>query len=257
MTRTARKPPRRAQAARREEAMTTILDAAEALFAEHGRDGVTVRALAEAADVDAPLVHYYFDDLEGVYRAVFLRKSTEINRIRNQAMDDYLAVHGKQPSIQGAFDTFLQPAFNTIAADPKYWLNFATMVSYANSSRFHGRQYMREFDTTVQRFLDLLMRLAPDVPPAEIYWFYHLMSGSLAMCLAQTGRIDILSRGLCKSADLMAVLEPMTLVYRAGFEALRARHAKAARAGGASQRRRRARKSPAARTKRPEQGGDD
>lgn len=218
---------RRAQADRREETQTVILDAAERLFADHGRDGVTVRMLAEGAQVNATLVHYYFEDLEGVYRAVFKRKSDVINRIRNECMDEYLAACGKKPTIEGAFEVFIRPVFQTMSADPEYWSSYAAIIGLATSSRSQGRDYMREaHDGTVHRFIDLLMQLAPEVPRDEIYWFYHLLSGSLAVTLGQTGRIDGLSRGLCKSTDMMAAVEPMIRVFTAGFRETQARFAK-------------------------------
>lgn len=37
-----------------------ILDAAEALFAEHGYDGVTLRQIATQASVDVALANYHF-----------------------------------------------------------------------------------------------------------------------------------------------------------------------------------------------------
>lgn len=105
---------------------------------------------------------------------------------------------------------FLRPVFETISGNSKYWANFAAIVGYATSSRHQGRDYMRaSFDVTVHRFIEMLIKLAPQVPREEIYWFYHLLSGSLAVAVAQTGRIDILSGGLCKSTALMSVLEPM------------------------------------------------
>lgn len=46
-----------------------ILTAARAVFAEHGYDKTTVRAIAGAADVDAALVHHYFGAKEQVFEA--------------------------------------------------------------------------------------------------------------------------------------------------------------------------------------------
>ena len=222
-----KKTPRRAQEERREEAMTTILDAAEKLFADHGRDGVTVRMLGDAAGVAPALIHYYFEDLEGTYRAVFKRKSDVINQIRNRSMDEYLAAHGGKPTVAGAFEAFVRPVFETISADPAYWGNYAAIIGFATASRTQGREYMRAaHDATVHRFIELLMKIAPEVPRVEIYLFYHLLSGSLAVTLAQTGRLDSLSRGLCSSTDMMSILEPTIRVFTAGFEATRAKFAK-------------------------------
>ncbi len=230
--------------------MALILDAAEKLFAQRGREGVTIRAVAHGADVDSALVHYYFEDIDGVFHAVFQRKSVVINAIRNKAMDNYLAEHGDDLTIEGVFDVFLRPVFQAIAENPKYWANYAAIVSYTvslrrdytSSSRFGGRELMREtFDVAVQRFVDMLKTLAPDAPLEEIYWFYHHVAGSLALALAQTGRIDSLSGGLCKSSDMMAILDSMVRVFSAGFEAVKARSG-AARSGiarsGAPRRRR-------------------
>ncbi|NGY03274.1 TetR/AcrR family transcriptional regulator [Solimonas terrae] len=232
IAKTARRLPRPAKtkSERREEAMTRILDSAEKLFAQDGRNGVTVRALAKEAAVDPGLVHYYFENMDGVFRAVFRRKSVIVNAIRNEAMDAYLAEHGDAPTVDGAFEVFLRPMFETIWKDPTYWTNYVAIVSHANSSPFGGAEAMREaFDFTVGRFIDLLKRVAPHVPPQEIYWFYHLMSGSVTLTLAQTGRIDVLSGGLCKSTDMKSAFDSMKQVFSGGFETVMARHAKTAK----------------------------
>ncbi|MES2489704.1 MAG: TetR/AcrR family transcriptional regulator [Pseudomonadota bacterium] len=220
-----KKPRARPKAEQREETKAVILDAAEKLFAMHGRDGVTLRAIATASNVDTALVHYHFSDLEGVFGAVLMRKSEEINNLRNRAMDDYLAVHGSQPSVEGVFDAFLRPMFGTIASDTAYWGHYAAIIGHINSSRVHSRTYMNDtFNTTVHRFIEVLIQLAPNVPKARIYWLYHLISGSLTLSFAQTGRIDNLSKGLCDSSDLPAILESMTQTYVGGFNDLRARY---------------------------------
>lgn len=54
-------------AARSKEA---LLDAAAVLFAERGYVGTSLRAVAEKAGVDAALVARYFDNKEGLFRAV-------------------------------------------------------------------------------------------------------------------------------------------------------------------------------------------
>lgn len=47
-----------------------LLEAAKKLFAKHGFDGTTVRALADEAGVNFALVNYYFESKDGLYRAV-------------------------------------------------------------------------------------------------------------------------------------------------------------------------------------------
>lgn len=214
-----------ANAERREGAKTAILDSAEKLFALHGRDGVTIRAVAAESGFDPAMVHYYFDDLEGVFRAVWLRKSEIINAVRNKALDDYLAAHGDRLTVEGAFEAFLRTTFDYLASDPAYWSNYSRIVSHVISSHYQDRDYMRDaFNVTVHRFIDVLKQLAPNVPPANIYWFFQQLSGSIAMAIAQTGRIDTLSGGLCRSTDMAAACDSMITVYVGGFKALQSRY---------------------------------
>jgi hypothetical protein len=63
--------------------------------------------------------------------------------------------------------------------------------------------------------------VSPDTPERQLFWFYHLLSGALTLSLAQTGRIDVLSDGLCKSSEMVAICDAMEAVFTGGFEAIR------------------------------------
>lgn len=59
-----------ATAAQGPEAPAAILAAAAELFAAQGFSGVTVKAIAAKAKVNSALLYYYYEDKEGLYRAV-------------------------------------------------------------------------------------------------------------------------------------------------------------------------------------------
>ena len=228
-TETAKKPRlRKAQTERREEATGVILDAAEHLFAHHGRDGVTLKAIAKAAKVDAALIHYYFGDKDGVLRAVWTRRTAILNPIREAAMDAYEKRVGGRLEIEGVLDVFLRPIFDTAFDNGEGWANFAAIAGATNASRFGGADLMDEFfDPIVERFVGMLRRVSPATPDRDLYWFMHLLSGALTQSLAQTGRIDTLSGGLCKSSDMASVLDTMIAVFSQGFAAVKAKEVKA------------------------------
>lgn len=54
-------------------APTTILDAAERLFAERGFRATTIQELGKASGLSPALIYYYYHDKAGLYRAVISR----------------------------------------------------------------------------------------------------------------------------------------------------------------------------------------
>ena len=88
----------------------------------------------------------------------------------------------------------------------------------------------QHFDPLVGKFIAVLREALPDCSAREVYWGYQFLTGALTLTFAETGRIDTLSGGLCKSSDLDSVHERLA-PYVAGFRALCAR-ANAAGAAG-------------------------
>ncbi len=54
-----------------------LLEAAELEFAAHGYQGARLRNIAKLAGVQPALIHHYFDDKEGLYRAMLDRALSE------------------------------------------------------------------------------------------------------------------------------------------------------------------------------------
>src|SRR5579863_3717411 len=61
---------------------TRLLDAAERLFGEHGYNGVGMRALADAAQVNLAATTYHFGSKKGLYVETFLRRFRTVNARR-------------------------------------------------------------------------------------------------------------------------------------------------------------------------------
>src|SRR5208282_3003316 len=72
----------------------------------------------------------------------------------------------------------------------------------------------------VDKFIAVLREALPGCPAREVYWGYQFLTGALTLTFAETGRIDTLSGGLCKSSDLDSVHERLAPYVAAGFRAL-------------------------------------
>src|SRR6516225_5852882 len=84
-----------------------LLDAAEALYAENGFDGVALRALTQRAGTNLGSVNYYFGSKENLFRDVVGRRLRPINARRLQALETALAKAGANPpKLEEVLDAF-------------------------------------------------------------------------------------------------------------------------------------------------------
>lgn len=67
-----------------------ILDAAEQEFARHGLKGARMSAIADLAEVTTATLHYYFENKEGLYKAVLQRPVDEVQAILDRINLDTL-----------------------------------------------------------------------------------------------------------------------------------------------------------------------
>lgn len=201
-----------------------ILDAAEALFAGHGFHGVTVRQVARQAGVDPALLHYYFDSKRGLFDAAFLRRAAILNDERLAALDSYEREAGEQMTAEGCLEAFLRPVMDWWAKGGPGWKSYFRLVALANNTPAWGGETMgRYFDPVIQRFIDLLRRVLPEARDDDLYWSWHFVSGALTHAFAETGRIDKLSGGLCRSDDVEAIRARMAPFMAAAIERIAGR----------------------------------
>jgi len=196
-----------------------ILDAAEELFARHGIYGVTMREIAELADVDTALLHYYFDSKRGVFDAVFARRCDVLNSERMLEMDRYEAQAGDAVTVEGIIAAYLRPMFSLNRQGGQGWRNFCAFVTHLDSTEL-AEIFAKKFDPVLRRLIALLHRALPEAEEADLFWSYHMFSGSLMLVNAANGSIENLSGGLCRSDDFEAI-EPRLVSYSAeGFRAV-------------------------------------
>ncbi len=208
-------PPARRGARTREK----LLDAAELLFAARGFHGVTVREISREADVDPALVTYYFGGKRELFDAVLLRRAEELNDIRMQELDACLKSAGPDsPSVETVIAAFTHPLLERSANGGPGWKAYFGLIAQINNSPEWGGVVMtRFFDPIAERFLEVLRSCLPGCSEEDLFWSYHFLSGALVLTFAETGRIDHLSRGVCRSSDLESVHQRLPAFIAAGF----------------------------------------
>lgn len=199
----------------------SILDAAEDLFSKHGFYGVTIREVAREAGVDTALVHYYFGAKRGLFDSVFLRRAEVWNNERVEAINRYALEHAGAMTLEGLFEAFLRPPFQWSLKGGPGWKHYSALVAQTNANpTFGGETMARYYDPAIRRLIELIKAILPDAADVDLYWAYHNLSGALTLTLGETGRLDRLSGGLCRSGDLETAGDYIVRFAAAGFRAV-------------------------------------
>jgi len=178
-----------------------ILDVSERLFARHGYDGVTLRTVAREAGVDLALINYYFGPKQQLFDTVFQRRARILNDDRLKALNAARAESDPVP------------------LENQGWRNYCALLAYVNTSPVWGPVLMsRHFDAPMETFVEALSAALPNTERADLYWCYHFMSGAMTLTFANTGRINAMSGGLCRSDDFQTAYDRMIPFVVAGFE---------------------------------------
>lgn len=167
--------------------------------------------------------NYYFGPKKELFDAVFIRRAKIVNLWREEALKAAIeAAKPQPPTAEAIIRAYLEPMLKGPHLEDQGWKNYYALVAYVNNSPGWGGRLMAEhFDPLIRQFLDALRLSLPGMNEKDLYWGYQCFSGALTLTLAQTGRIDHLSGGVCLSDDLADACEHMVHFIAGGFEAAR------------------------------------
>ena len=196
-----------------------ILDAAEMLFAEHGFDGVSLRQITALADVELALANYHFGPKQALFVAVITRRADELNALRLQRLQALPA----PPTVEGLIDAFARPFLEKSVGGGPGWKSYARLIAQtANAARWTSAIMTAQFDPIAEVFIAGMAHALPRARHEDLYWGFHFLVGAMTMIFAETGRIDVLSKGLCRGDDLEATYARLVPFMAAGYRALAA-----------------------------------
>lgn len=150
-----------------------LLDVAERLFAEHGVDAVSVRAINAAAGFGPAAVNYHFGTKRDLLAAVVNRRFAPV--VADQVARLEMVEGGPRPTTEQLVEVIARAFFDLLAAAPvagARWMRVVTELVHANDrlvtrrgrrDRFEERlmvQLQRRHPTLDATFLEPRWRLA-------------------------------------------------------------------------------------------------
>lgn len=213
-----------------------IIDAAERLFAEHGVEQTSMRAITRAAEVNVAAIHYHFGTRDELLRAVLDRTVRPLNERRLALLDQALdAADDGRPSIRSILAAFIRPDIEAIEGLRDRGVEIARFLGrvYAAPAPTIERIMGAQFHAVSARFLEELGRSLPQVAHDDLTYALRIVVGVLVAFFANAtprGR-----RGDLDTTDVDVTVERLLDFVVPGFVALptRPRAAPTCRAEGA------------------------
>ena len=187
--RTSAKPP----TAERPDRRAAILLAAEQLFAEHGYHAVSIRQIAQKAEVPLALVGYYFGQKHELFHAIFEHwRGTIGERLALLAQAEASTRDGQY--LHRIVQAFVAPvlALRASSEGEYYALLVARELLYRTPAT---EQVLADyFDPMASAFIDALQAACPGNTRAQAAWAYQFAMGALLHHLIDH-RVQRLSQG--------------------------------------------------------------
>jgi AcrR family transcriptional regulator len=198
-----------------------ILDAAERVFANSGYEGAGMRKISVEAGVAQALIHYHFDTKERLFEEVVARRSQEINQLREKRLAA-LFEESNSPVLEDIADVLLRPTIEVGHRLAHSANDFARiLVTIANSADQRSKELAEQYyDPMARRFIAAFEKTTPGLGHENAVWAYMFAIGVGMTMMAQTGRPQRLSGGLCDDSDVEAMLARIIPFITAGIRAV-------------------------------------
>jgi AcrR family transcriptional regulator len=205
----------------------SLMDAAEALFAERDFDSVSTRDISGRAKVNLALVHYYFGTKEKLFRRVLSRRVEELSRRRIELLEARRKSSRPIPVEQIA-EAFVLPLLEFATAGDRGWKNYIRLNGRVASSQKYLKMAGNLYDPVARMFIDELGRTFVRASRRDIEWGFLFMVSAMSGAFGSVGRIERLSEGQERSTDLRKAYAVLIPFIAAGLAAIgksgRAKH---------------------------------
>jgi AcrR family transcriptional regulator len=187
-----------------EKTRVQILDAAEKLFAENGPEAVSIRAIAEGANVNLGAVNYHFVTKERLFEEVFRRRVVPLNEERIALLDaaEKRAGANVALSLETIIEAFVSPSLKLAVESAGHARAMVVMqfLSHAFSSPNESAFLAKYYEPLRSRFIVAFMRALPDLTIHDILWRYNFLVGSLVYAMGGPSRMTRLPQMMSAKA---------------------------------------------------------
>lgn len=155
--------------AMKKDTKTTIMDTAEIMMAEHGVQGISIRAILSEAGANSAALHYHFNSREGLIEAMIGRYG-RIPAARRLEMIDSFDDSGRAPTPVDIVNIIVDPMIDLLEQKGEAGRRFIRFIARLQSDRtpLHIEQERKHYPEMRARMEAMLQQACPNVPKAEL-----------------------------------------------------------------------------------------
>ena len=168
---------------------SSLLDAAEELFARRGFAGASVRAITAAAGCDLGSVRYHFGSKASLFAAVLRRGIEPVCRERLRRLSELESPEQESPRLEPILEAFVRPAVEALC-DPASGERWARLAAWARvdpaAFAVPGAELLTEVNAGYARALE---RALPALPAEEVACRFFFLFGAQVNTLIDAVRL--------------------------------------------------------------------
>ena len=148
----------------RPSARDKLLDCAERLFAEHGLEGVSLRAINAEAGLSPAALHYHFGTQQALVEALLDRQMPALMERRRRLLDA-LDDRPEPPTTRDVLSALIRPQVELLAEGGESGLRYMRLIHRLQADGDLDPQFVMErWPGGVDRLVPLLRKASPSLP---------------------------------------------------------------------------------------------
>lgn len=179
-----------------------------------------MRMITATAGVNLAAVNYHFGSKEELFHRVFHRRLMQLNAARIEALDMLEATPDQPLTARAILQAFFGPALTMVQDSVHGGAVFMRLLgrSYTAPAQFVGEFMAAEYDKVMKRYLAAAYRAMPKVPPAELAWRLHFMTGAATYAISGVDALALVTGE--GDRDPHRVMERLITFFLEGLEAI-------------------------------------
>jgi AcrR family transcriptional regulator len=199
-----------------------LLRAAEACFADHGFNGVSLRQITRKAGVNLAAVNYHFSSKKELWLEVMKQRTELLNAGRKQMLAEARAATpaGQPLPVEKLCEAFLLPIARVWRKGRGSNAVLARMISrvFTDPKTLRDEHRRRNLDQVIGEFRATLGESLPGISDEELDWKLYFLVSAMMGAIAREGRQAGVKSKL-DTSDLEALMQRLVVFVSGGLQA--------------------------------------